>query len=356
MQAETPVVSGGGSQTGGLSRWGDYSSMSIDPVDDCTFWYTSQYLQSSGSFNWSTRIVLFKFAGCGTTPAPPAAPTGLSATAISAGQINLAWSDNSADEDGFRIERCAGSGCTDFAEVGSVGANTTAYQDVSGLVASTTYAYRVRAWKGALYSSYAAPVEAMTLPVTISPPNPPSQLTATASGSRQINLAWIDNSSDEDGFTIERCTGSGCTNFAALASVGANITSFQDTSGLAAATTYAYRVRAYKATVVSTYSASAEATTAPAVVAPDPPQNLVATVPQAKKQINLTWSASAGATSYDIYRSLSGTDSFVLIGSTTSTSANNGGLKSGTKYYYRVTAVKSGLESGASNVASATAR
>ena len=83
MQAETPVVSGGGSQTGGLSRWGDYSSMSIDPVDDCTFWYTNEYLQSSGSFNWRTRIVLFKFAGCGTVPCA----TGSSNRAIGDGDI-----------------------------------------------------------------------------------------------------------------------------------------------------------------------------------------------------------------------------------------------------------------------------
>ena len=137
----------------------------------------------------------------------------------------------------------------------------------------------------------------------------------------------------------------------------ANVTSYQDASGLSAGTTYSYRVRAYKASVSSAFSPSAEATTPPAVVAPNPPQNLVATVPQAKKQISVTWSAAAGATSYNIYRSLSGTlNSFVLVGSTTSTSATNNGLKSGTTYYYEVTAVKAALESSPSNIASATAR
>lgn len=53
-----------GSQTGTLHRWGDYSSMAVDPVDDCTFWYTTEYLKSSGSFNWSTRLVSFKMPGC----------------------------------------------------------------------------------------------------------------------------------------------------------------------------------------------------------------------------------------------------------------------------------------------------
>ena len=41
----------------------DYSSMAIDPVDDCTFWYTNEYLKSTGAFNWNTRIASFKFTG-----------------------------------------------------------------------------------------------------------------------------------------------------------------------------------------------------------------------------------------------------------------------------------------------------
>ncbi len=64
LQGESSIISGGGSQVGGLNRWGDYSAMTVDPVDDCTFWYTNEYLKASGSFNWSTRIASFKFPGC----------------------------------------------------------------------------------------------------------------------------------------------------------------------------------------------------------------------------------------------------------------------------------------------------
>ncbi|HET7402021.1 MAG TPA: hypothetical protein VFJ62_09575 [Usitatibacter sp.] len=64
MQAESSIVAGTGSQLRSLSRWGDYSSMAIDPVDDCTFWYTTEYLKANGTFNWSTRIASFKFPGC----------------------------------------------------------------------------------------------------------------------------------------------------------------------------------------------------------------------------------------------------------------------------------------------------
>jgi hypothetical protein len=64
MQTEAIIKAGGGSQLSNLNRWGDYSAMSIDPVDDCTFWYTNEYLKSNGIFNWSTWIASFKFPGC----------------------------------------------------------------------------------------------------------------------------------------------------------------------------------------------------------------------------------------------------------------------------------------------------
>ena len=64
MQTENIIQNGGGSQLANLARWGDYSSISLDPVDDCTFWYTTEYLKSSGTFNWSTRIASFKFPTC----------------------------------------------------------------------------------------------------------------------------------------------------------------------------------------------------------------------------------------------------------------------------------------------------
>jgi hypothetical protein len=64
MQTENIIQAGGGSQLRNLNRWGDYSSMAVDPVDDCTFWYTTEYLKTNGTFNWSTRIASFKFPSC----------------------------------------------------------------------------------------------------------------------------------------------------------------------------------------------------------------------------------------------------------------------------------------------------
>jgi Abnormal spindle-like microcephaly-assoc'd, ASPM-SPD-2-Hydin len=65
MEGEQLIVNGSGSQTGGINRWGDYSAMTVDPVDDCTFWYTQEYIQSTGSFNWNTRISNLIFPNCG---------------------------------------------------------------------------------------------------------------------------------------------------------------------------------------------------------------------------------------------------------------------------------------------------
>jgi hypothetical protein len=67
METELNVVTGTGVQEATSNRWGDYSAMQVDPVDDCTFWYTQEYERTTGSFNWSTRIANFKFANCGTT-------------------------------------------------------------------------------------------------------------------------------------------------------------------------------------------------------------------------------------------------------------------------------------------------
>ena len=64
MRIEQTLIAGAGSQTGTLTRWGDYTTMQIDPVDDCTFWFIGQYLGASGTFNWRTRIGSYKFNNC----------------------------------------------------------------------------------------------------------------------------------------------------------------------------------------------------------------------------------------------------------------------------------------------------
>ena len=70
-QAEVTLFAGTGSQSGNNNRWGDYSDMTVDPVDDCTFWYTNQYYATTASFNWRTRVGSFKFPSCTSVPPVP---------------------------------------------------------------------------------------------------------------------------------------------------------------------------------------------------------------------------------------------------------------------------------------------
>ncbi|MEO8285073.1 MAG: S-layer homology domain-containing protein [Chloroflexota bacterium] len=89
-QGEATLFAGSGSETNASApRWGDYSDLTVDPVDDCTFWYTNEYFAQTGPRNWRTRIGSFKFPGCTggtstpvpTSTAPYVSPTSLPATA-----------------------------------------------------------------------------------------------------------------------------------------------------------------------------------------------------------------------------------------------------------------------------------
>src|SRR5438093_9751855 len=78
-QGEGTLVNGTNYQAA-VNRWGDYSMMTIDPTDDCTFWYTGEYVRQGGNFNWNTRIGSFKFPSCSQsiptpTPTIPTTPT-----------------------------------------------------------------------------------------------------------------------------------------------------------------------------------------------------------------------------------------------------------------------------------------
>jgi PKD repeat protein len=83
----------------------------------------------------------------------PVAPSNLVATAVSKTQIDLAWTDNATNEDGFKIERCSGASCANFSQIATVSANVRNYSN-SGLKRNTTYRFRVRAFNGTGNSAY----------------------------------------------------------------------------------------------------------------------------------------------------------------------------------------------------------
>ncbi|MBV9619336.1 MAG: cellulase, partial [Verrucomicrobia bacterium] len=99
------------------------------------------------------------------TPAPsaPSAPTNLRASAATRSRIDLTWTDNSTNESGFKIEHCAGAGCTNFAQIATVAANVTGFSN-TGLIRSKSYSYRVRAYNGSGDSAYSNTATAKFIP------------------------------------------------------------------------------------------------------------------------------------------------------------------------------------------------
>ncbi len=193
-------------------------------------------------------------ASASTPDVPPAAPSALSATTASATQINLAWTDNAANESGFKIERKTGEAGT-FEQIATVIANATTFSDTS-VSPVTAYTYRVRATNSAGDSAFSAEASATTPDV---PPDAPSDLLAVAASGSSVDLSWTDHASNESGFTIERSS-DGLSGWTLAGSIAANKTAMRD-PGLAAATRYFYRAKATNSAGDSEYSNVAEVTT-----------------------------------------------------------------------------------------------
>jgi chitodextrinase len=309
--------------------------------------------------SWIMQMVAFRTATGGPDTQAPTAPTGVTATAASGTQINLSWtaSTDNVGVTGYLIERCQGSGCTTFAQIGT--SAVTAFND-TGLTVSTGYSYRVRATDAAgNLSAYSTLASMTTQSPDTQAPTTPANLTATALSGSQINLSWTASTDNVGvtGYLIERCQGSGC---ATLTQIGTSSSTTFNNTGLTASASYAYRVRATDAAGnLSGYSNVASATTqSPDTQAPTTPANLTATAPSGG-QINLSWTASTdnvGVTGYLIERCQgSGCSTFAQIGTSAGTTFSNTGLAASTSYSYRARATDAaGNLSAYSNTVTAT--
>jgi uncharacterized protein (AIM24 family) len=286
-----------------------------------------------------------------TAEAQLTAPT-LSATAVSNSQIYLTWTDNNNGVYGYVIERSLSPG-GGFVELANVSRKDTAYYDI-GLASGTTYYYRIMAYKRNETSSYSGVAGATTQSSGVTIPNAPSNLTAAAGSSSQINLSWQDNSSNETGFKIQRATSSSGP-WAQIATVGANTSSYPD-AGLSASTTYYYRVFSYNSAGNSGYSNVANTTTQSSggTTVPDAPSNLTANT-VSSSQINLTWQDnSTNETAFEIWRYTGSRWITLPVQSANVTSYTDEGLSPSTLYFYAVRAVNSAGVSSWSSLASAT--
>jgi len=205
------------------------------------YYYRICATNAGGDSSYSTS------ANATTLPNPPGAPTALNATGANSSTMSLTWTDNANNETGFKIERSPDNAT--WSQINTVGANVVSYTDATGLSPSTTYYYRIRAYNAGGDSAYSTVDPGTTTAI----PAIPTGLTPTVMSNTSVQLTWTDNSNNETGFSIERCSGNGCTNFAPVGTVGAGVNTFQNT-GLTRNTWYRYRVRAFNATDTSAYS------------------------------------------------------------------------------------------------------
>src|SRR5207237_1440657 len=210
-QGEGTIVDGAGSQTGnrGLTRWGDYSAMTVDPTDGCTFWYTNEYIPANGEFNWKTRIGTFKLPGCGNpsdftigaSPSSVSASQGGSAssaisTAVVSGSAETVALSASGMPSGTTASLdpnnvTAGGGSTLTLVVGSATAPGTYSVSVTGTAASASHSttYTVTVTGAASSASHTTSLTLTVLASDFSMSASPSSVSAAQGGSAASTIA-----------------------------------------------------------------------------------------------------------------------------------------------------------------------
>lgn len=236
----------------------------------------------------------------------PETPTELAADGTSTSQIHVSWTDHSQIESGFELERANGACALNnaFAKIADLPANTLSYDD-NGLAPARTFCYRVRAVKLESPSAYSNKDDGTTLEEGAEIPENPTLLSATAVSSSRINVVWVDNANNETGYQLDRANGLCNLNkpFAKIKDLPANATHFNDT-GLPAATSFCYRVRAVQNATVSSYSNRDDATTFNVNTnnEPEDPTDLHAD-PTGPHSVDVTWTDNADdETGYSVER------------------------------------------------------
>jgi FtsP/CotA-like multicopper oxidase with cupredoxin domain len=257
---------------------------------------------------------------------PPLDPTGLTAVYAAGPSVDLAWTDNASDEDGYVVERSTDG--ISFGSVATLPANSQTYADTT-VAFDQGYTYRVYAFNIAGNSGFAVSAAVSTPPVA------PTGLTTTYQTGPQVLLTWVDQSSTETAYVIESSLNGGT--FSTLVTLGAGVTSYTDASVVSDGV-YTYRVSASNAAGASGFSNTASLTTPPTA-----PASFAGTASRQgnRARVALTWSdTSVTETGFVIQISTNGT----TWNTVTTTAANVTtftvtGLNRNTNYYFQIQSV-----------------
>jgi RHS repeat-associated protein len=299
-------------------------------VTGTTYWYYVWAYNPLASSSSTTPISILV--------GPPVKPTNLNGSVFSATRVDLTWIDASSNETGFKVER-APSGSTTWKSVCTVGAGGQACSDTtSGLTSGSSYLYRVSA------TNVAGGTASDVITVAIAAPAAPTLLTGAVSAPTAVTLSWKDNSSNEQGFKVERSTDGGST-FTQIATPTA--ATYVDT-GRTANSTYVYRVRSYNVVGSSAYTNTASIK----VAAPAAPTTLAGVAGTSSLKVDLSWTNPSGSTATGVVvaRSTDGTTFTDLVTvAATATSYSDLAVMAGATYSYRVRATNGAGASATSN-------
>ena len=273
-----------------------------------------------------------------TQPPPPIAPILLT---VNPGNIEatLSWSSvNNAASYNIYNSTVSGGPYT------LVGFTTSTNDVITGLTDGTTYYFVVTSVNNSGESQYSNEMSVMP---QMSLPSAPTNLIATPS-SGQVTLTWSPVSG-VTGYKVYKSTSSNISSFTLVNST--TITSYT-VPGLTNGTTYYFVVTAVNSAGQSNASNEAYATPAAPLTAPAPPTGLVANA--GNTQVSLTWNASAGATSYEVYEATTNGGPYSSVNVTSNTNYTVTGLTNGTTYYFVVRAINSVGTSSNSTQANAT--
>ncbi len=325
-----------------------------------TFYYVVEAIDNGVSPTTSGELSSNEASATPSSTTSPLAPTDLSASAVSATEIDLSWAAAAGTVTGYNVYRGTTAGGESTVPLNTLPLSSTAtsYHDTSAAVGAT-YFYVVKAVNGSLVGPNSNEATATTSSNGLAAP---TQFTAEDVSASEIDLSWAAAAGTVTGYDVYRGTAIGGESSSPLNSspLSSTATSYHDTSA-AAGTTYFYVVKAVNSSLVGPNSNEATATTSGSQSGVPTVPTLNTPVVVSASQIDLSWTAAAGTvTGYNVYRgTTAGGESSTPLNSTPLSSATttyqDTTVTAGTQYFYVVKAVDGTVTGASSNEQSATA-